>query len=195
MFRKVKLFEKSIAEFFNAPYAIATDSCTHAIELCLRQQNIANATCPARTYISIPFTFEKCNITWKFINVSWKNFYYIDGTNIIDAAPYWKKNGYIPKTFMCISFQHKKHLKLGRGGVILCDNKADYLELSKMVYDGRDILKPWREENIKSIGYHYYMTPETAELGLLKLNDAIERPAVECSSDEYPYLPDMQVFK
>ena len=33
----------------------------------------------------------------------------------------------------------------------------------------------WREQNIKSMGYHYYMTPETAEVGLSKLSEAIKR--------------------
>ena len=35
-FKVVEVFEKQIAAFFNAPYAIAVDGCTHAIELCLR---------------------------------------------------------------------------------------------------------------------------------------------------------------
>ena len=29
-------FEQTIANFYGAPYAIAVDSCTHAIELCMR---------------------------------------------------------------------------------------------------------------------------------------------------------------
>ena len=29
-------FENKISEFFGSPYAIAVDSCTHGIELCLR---------------------------------------------------------------------------------------------------------------------------------------------------------------
>ena len=36
MFEIVDQFEKTIAKFYGAPYAIATDSCTHAIELSLR---------------------------------------------------------------------------------------------------------------------------------------------------------------
>jgi hypothetical protein len=27
---------------------------------------------------------------------------------------------------------------------------------------------PWRDQDIESYGYHYYMTPETAQLGLDK---------------------------
>ena len=35
----VDLFEQKIAGFFGAPYAVATDCCTHALELSLRLLN------------------------------------------------------------------------------------------------------------------------------------------------------------
>ena len=35
-FKVITDFEKQIALFFGAPYAVAVDCCTHAIELCLR---------------------------------------------------------------------------------------------------------------------------------------------------------------
>ena len=35
-FETVQEFEKQIAKFYGAPYAVATDCCTHAVELCLR---------------------------------------------------------------------------------------------------------------------------------------------------------------
>ena len=44
-------------------------------------------------------------------------------TNIIDAAVYWKENCYIPNSFMCLSFQFQKHLNIGKGGMILTDDK------------------------------------------------------------------------
>ena len=40
MFDIVTKFENEIAEFYGAPYAVATDSCTHGIEICLRQQKV-----------------------------------------------------------------------------------------------------------------------------------------------------------
>jgi dTDP-4-amino-4,6-dideoxygalactose transaminase len=70
---------------------------------------------------------------------------------------------------MCVSFQYRKHLSLGRGGIILTDDKESANILKKMSYDGRLPDVPWREQNIDTMGYHYYMTPETAELGLKKL--------------------------
>ena len=74
---------------------------------------------------------------------------------------------------MSVSFQFRKHLSLGRGGMILCDNKDDYISLKKMSYDGRLPDIPWRDQDISTMGYHYYMTPETAQKGLDKLESAI----------------------
>jgi dTDP-4-amino-4,6-dideoxygalactose transaminase len=193
-FEIVSDFENEIAKFYNSPFCVSTDSCTHAIELCLRLQNTKKAVAPHHTYISIPFVFEKLGLKWQFENNSWHDYYYITN-NIIDAAVYWQKNGYIPETYMCLSFQYKKHLGLGRGGAILLDNKEDYLELKKTSYDGRLPDIPWAEQNINSIGYHYYMTPETAELALEKLPKAIRTPSKKWSWQDYPDLSNMEVFQ
>ena len=193
-FTKVAEFENKIAEFFGAPYAVVVDCCTHGIELCLRQQNIKSITVPKRTYISIPFLASKLNIDLEWKDETWINYYYLTD-NIIDAAVLWKKNSYIPNTFMSVSFQFRKHLSLGRGGIILSDNKKASLELKKMSYDGRLPDIPWGEQNIDIMGYHYYMTPETAELGLKKLDRAISTTPKQWVLTDWPDLTKMDVFK
>ena len=194
MFKIVEKFEKNISEFFGANYAVATDCCTHALELCLRYQEIKEASCPEHTYISVPFTFKKLNLDWKFEDNKWRDFYFLKGTNIVDAAVLWEEGSFISGTFMCLSFQYKKHLSLGRGGAILLDKKSDYDALKKMSYDGRTYDKPWKEQNIDSIGYHYYMTPETAQLGLEKFPEATIMKTKRWSYADYPYLPKMEIF-
>lgn len=191
----VEQFEQEIAEFFGAPYAVAVDSCTHGIELALRLTNADNVSCPAHTYISIPFTFEKLSLTWTFDDYVWAGYYRIGNTNIIDAATYWKRNGYVPGSYMCLSFQFKKHLNLVRGGAILLDNLDDYTALKKMSHDGRLPNQLWKDQDIDTIGYHYYMTIDTAQLGLERLPDACDREATVWTHNDYPYLPDMKVFK
>ena len=153
-FTIVEDFEKQIATFFGAPYAIAVDCCTHAIELCLRDQQIQKISVPKRTYISVPFLAKKLNIELEWKDEKWQDYYFIGDSNIIDAAVLWKKNSYIPNTFMCLSFQFRKHLSLGRGGMILTNDKEAALRLKKMSYDGRLPNIPWREQNISSVGYH-----------------------------------------
>ena len=194
-FESVQRFEEKIAKFFGAPYGVAVDCCTHGIELCLRYQNIKSITVPKRTYLSIPFLANKLNIKLHWKDENWENYYYIGDTNIIDAAVLWEKNSYISNTFMCISFQFRKHLSLGRGGIILTDNKKASIELKKMTYDGRDPDIPWRDQNIDTMGYHYYMSPETAQKGLDKLNDAIETKPKQWVISDWPDLTKMKIFK
>ena len=95
---------------------------------------------------------------------------------------------------MCISFQFQKHISLGRGGIILTDNETAAQDLKKMSYDGRLPNIPWREQNIDTIGYHYYMTPETAETGLNKLEGAIKAPPRKWVIEDWPDLTQMSVF-
>lgn len=192
--QQVIQFEKDIAEFYGSPYAVATDSCTHAIELCLRHTTPdTELTIPSRTYISVPFTLMKLGLKWRFVDQPWQDYYYIGGTKIIDAAVHFKQGGYISGTLMCLSFQFKKTLGLGRGGMILCDSEDQYNLYKMLSYDGRTDDAPWRQQDISTVGYHYYMTPETAELGSQKLQTA--QPKATQGSYDYPYLPNMQVFK
>ena len=193
-FEIIDTFEKEIAEYFNAPYAVATDCCTHAIELCLRKDNVIKTCCPNHTYLSIPMTFMKLNIHWTFKEDKWNNFYYLQNTRIIDAAVFWQYGGYIKNTLMCLSFQYKKHLNLGRGGIILCSKYDEYIELKKMSYDGRVPYIPWAEQQISTIGYHYYMTPETAKNGLDKLQNAKKTNPKLWSYLDYPDLTKMPLF-
>ena len=194
-FDSVEKLENQIANFFGAPHAVAVDCCTHGIELCLRKSGFDNITIPKRTYISIPFLAMKLNLTWKWKDENWTTYYRLGNTNIIDAAVMWKNNSYIPNTFMCLSFQFQKHLSLGRGGMILTENATDAKILKKMSYDGREPNVPWRTQNIDTIGYHYYMTPETAQLGLEKLPKAIKTEPRQWVYKDWPDLTQMQIFQ
>jgi dTDP-4-amino-4,6-dideoxygalactose transaminase len=192
-FEKIKIFEDSVAEFFGAPYAVAVDSCTHGVELSLRLTKAKKIIVPKNTYISIPFLSEKLNIEMEWKEEVWEDYYYLTD-NVVDAAVLWKENSYIPNTLMSISFQYQKHLSLGRGGIILTDNPSFAQELKKLSYDGRLPDKPWREQNIDSVGYHYYMTPETAEMGINKLKQAIETPPRKWVVSDWPDLSKMKIF-
>ena len=192
-FKQVNLFEETIAQFYDAPYAIAVDCCTHGIELCLRYEQVDFITVPKHTYLSIPMLADKLWIDLYWKDEKWKDYYYVTD-KIIDSAVYWKKNSYIKDTFMVLSFQFKKHLSLGRGGMILTDNKAAAMKLRSMAYDGRSQDKPWAEQEIETTGYHYYMTPETAQLGSTKFYDALCTEPKQWSYKDYPNISNLKVF-
>lgn len=194
-FNSVYKFENLVSKFFNAPYGIATDCCTHAIELCLRYKNIKKISIPTNTYISIPMLAIKLGIKWSWSKDKWKNFYFFKGTNIIDAAVLWKKNSYIKNTFMCLSFQYQKHINIGKGGMILTDNFDAYNSLIKMSYDGRARDIPWREQNISKMGFHYYMTPESAITGLKVFKKKSKILPRVWTYKDYPDLKKFKCFK
>ena len=160
----------------------------------MRHQDVKHFSVPKRTYISIPFLANKLNIEFDWRDEKWKDYYYIGNTNIIDAAVLWKKDSYIPNTFMCLSFQFRKHLSLGRGGMILTDNEQASIDLKKMSYDGRLPDLPWREQNIATHGFHYYMTPETADAGIEKLPTAISTAPKQWTVTDWPDLTEMDIF-
>ena len=195
-FEIVTEFERKISEFFGSKFAVATDSCTHGIELCLRYTGENKINVPKRSYLSVPFLSEKLGIKREWRDEEWEDYYTLNYADkrIIDAAVLWKKNSYIPNTFMCISFQYQKHLYLGRGGIILLDDENDYISLKKMSYDGRLPNIPWREQDIDSVGFHYYMTPEIAKLGLNKLEEAINTPPRKWIVTDWPDLTKMKIF-
>ena len=195
-FKNVEIFENKIAKFFGSKFAVSTDSCTHAIELCLRYTNPSKKIFfPKNTYLGIPMLAKKLNLKWGWKNEKWFDYYYIDNTNIIDAAVLWKKNSYIKKTFMCISFQFQKHINIGRGGIILLDSKIAYNKLLRMSYDGRIRDIPWRNQNIKFYGYHYYMTPESAKHGIEIFKKKYNTKPKVWNYNDYPDLSRMRVFK
>jgi len=187
-------FERQIAEFFGAPHAVAVDSCTHGLELVLRYKRFTHLVCPTHTYLSIPMLANKLNIP-----LVWKDIEWIDGYNLSsavrDCATMWGRNKYQRFGYSCISFQYQKHLSLGRGGMILCPDAESAAQLRKMAYDGRERGIPWREQDIDTMGYHYYMTPETAALGLQKLPEAIATPAKIWDWSMYPDLTKMKIFQ
>lgn len=197
-FEIVKTFEDKIAEYFGSKYAVAVDCCTHGLELCLRYTNADKIVVPKQTYLSVPMLADKLNISREFIHDEWDDYYYITD-NIIDAAVLWEENSYVPGTLMVLSFQFKKHLSLGRGGAILTDNLDAWYKLKEMSYDGREPEsdQPWANQDITTVGYHYYMTPETAYSGVQKLSnvDFQSKEVKKWSYKDYPVLTEFNIFK
>jgi len=194
-FHTVNIFENLISKHFGALYGVATDSCTHALELSLRHDDPSHVSCPRHTYLSIPMTFIKLNLEWSWTNDKWKSYYYLGNTRIVDAAVLWQKDSYISGTLMCLSFQFKKHLGIGRGGMILTDDYSEYKLLKAMSYDGRSDDMPWAEQDIDSIGYHYYMTPESADYGIQKFNEVKDIEPRVWTDQDYPDLSRLKVFQ
>ena len=183
MFDKIFEFEQALAEYTGAPYAVMTDCCTHAIEMCMRFDKVKRVQFPAYTYLSIPMTMHKLGITYGLLDQKWTGEYQFNGTRIWDSARRLERGMYRPGQLQCLSFGNGKPLQIGRGGAILTDDVEIYDQLSMMRYDGRDLrVAPWQEQLTFRVGYHYKPTIEEAELGLKLLPQVNERPKYH----EYP---------
>ena len=177
MFDKIFEFEQALAEYTGATYAVMTDCCTHAIELCLRFDKVKRVQFPAYTYLSIPMTMHKLGITYGLLDQKWTGEYQFNGTRIWDSARRLERGMYRPGMLQCLSFGNGKPLQIGRGGAILTDDVEVYDQLSMMRYDGRDLrIAPWPEQQTFKVGYHYKPTLEEAELGLKLLPAVNEKP-------------------
>lgn len=189
MFDKILKFEKSLAEFTGAPYAIMTDTCTHAIELCLRHDRVREVVMTPYTYLSIPMTMHKLGIKYYYREEEWTGEYRFHGTRIWDSARRLEPGMYRLGMRQCLSFGHDKPLHIGRGGAILLDDKAAYDTLIRMRYDGRDLnISPWQEQKTFRVGYHYRPTPEEAMQGLALL----EGLRYDCPAPRPVQYPDLR---
>jgi dTDP-4-amino-4,6-dideoxygalactose transaminase len=184
-FEKITEFERALAKFTGAPYAVMTDCCTHAIELCLRYDKSTRVLFPAHTYLSIPMTMHKLGISYDYTDKQWIGEYQFISTRIWDSARLLKEGMYRPGQLQCLSFGYDKPLSIGRGGAVLTDDVEVYDTLKQQCYDGRDLtISPWEQQKIFKIGYHYKPTIEEAVKGLGLLPTVDQEPKYK----EYPDL-------
>jgi|688.fasta_scaffold49709_6 dTDP-4-amino-4,6-dideoxygalactose transaminase len=179
----IDIFEKKICSFAGCKYSILVDCCSHGIFLSIKYlQSIGelsstdNLIIPKRTYASVPMQISHAGLNYSFEDLEWSGLYQLKNSRVWDSAVRWTKNMYIGNnSLQVISFQIKKRIPIGRGGVILTDdeNAAKWLKLAS--YDGRNLLTPYTDPTHISIkGYHMYMTPEDAARGIILMDSMPE---------------------
>ena len=192
-FDSILKFEQELAEYTGAPYAIMTDCCTHAIELCMRYDQVKETCFTPFTYLSIPMTMHKLGIKYSYHEQphrqQWVGEYKFELTRIWDSARRLERGMYRPGTLTCVSFGRTKPLEIGRCGAILLDDAEAYRVMLLQRYDGRDLsIIPWQAQQVFHVGYHYKPTTEEAELGSRLLPLVNEAP-------KYVEYPDCRNIK
>ena len=180
MFEKIIEFETALARFTGAPRAVMTDCCTHAIELCLRYDQVQTCKFTPYTYVSVPMIMHKLGIKYQYLDHEWQRWvgeYPFVETRIWDSARRLEANMYRAGQMQCVSFGHDKPLPIGRGGAILLDDEAAYQAILRMRYDGRDLtVAPWAAQQEFRVGYHYRPTIEEAQRGMERLSQYQSQP-------------------
>ena len=180
-FKIVEMFEENVAEYCGSKYAVAIDNCTDALLLCCKYLNVSgtNVTIPSKTYLSVPQSILHAGGILKFRDYDWKGIYQLEPYPIYDSAKRFTSGMYVKNSYMCLSFHTKKHLKIGKGGMILTDNGNAVEWFKKARYEGRDHI----DDNIEICGWNAYMTPEQAARGLTLLQ------ALPKHNEDLPEIP------
>jgi len=170
----VENFERTIAEYTGAPYAVAVESCSAALFLCCKYAKIEQydeIILPRYTYVSVAAQVVHAGGRIKFEDIDWQDdgYYPLSPAPIYDSARRLTK-GMWEKTEMkgnlaCLSFHSRKPLKIGRGGMILCRTKEEVEWFECARFDGRHKCSEM-DDKFAFAGWNMYMTPEQAARGL-----------------------------
>jgi dTDP-4-amino-4,6-dideoxygalactose transaminase len=194
-------FEKRLAEYTGAKYAVTVDNQSNALFLALMFEDIKDQTItiPSRTYPSVPCEIIHAGGKVKFKSVKGKTIkgaYQLEPTNVWDSALSFTSEMYKSGTHMCISFTGPyKHFKLSKGGAILTDNHEAYLWFKRARYSGRRECS-YHDDNLDMLGWNFYMMPELAARGLLLMGQFYNMDGTpkQNADLELPY-PDLSKFE
>jgi dTDP-4-amino-4,6-dideoxygalactose transaminase len=197
-FEIVKTFEKTMAEYTGAKYAVAVDSCTNAVFLCCKYLKVEKATIPSKTYLSVPMSIihAGAEVVFDASNEAndWSGIYQLKPYPIYDSAKRLTTDMYIKGSFMCLSFHQKKHICIGKGGMILTDDKKAVEWFKRARYEGRSE-KFYRDDTIDMLGWNMYMTPEQASRGLALFQNYPIHNEDQIEKGGYRDLREFSVFK
>jgi dTDP-4-amino-4,6-dideoxygalactose transaminase len=197
-FKIVQMFEEEVAEYTGAPYAVSVDSCTNALFLVCKYLDVKKVTIPSQTYLSVPMSIMQAGGEVIFDKTAktnhWSGIYQLKPYPIYDSAKRFTSNMYISGSFMCLSFHIKKSLGIGKGGMILTDNVEAVEWFKKARYEGRGE-KYYKEDNITSMGWNMYMTPQEAAHGLCLMQNYPYNVEDSLEINGYRDLTEFDIFK
>ena len=224
-FRVVRDFEAALCEYTGAPYAVTTTSCTMALLLAVAwhlafRRPMANdlhggpetmrcsteIEIPKRTYVGVPMSIIHAGGRPTFRDEDWIGGYQLKPLRVLDCAR-WLTGGMFttrlnldgPGLMLCVSFHWSKTLGIQQGGAILHDNAEADTWLRRARFDGREEGVAPKDQKDWQLGWHAYMSPETAAAGLVRLaslprhNDPL--PWGPGTTSEYPDLSQMDIFR
>lgn len=197
-FKIVQMFEEEVAEYTGAPYAVSVDSCTNALFLTCKFLEVSEVTIPSQTYLSVPMSIIQAGGEVIFDKTPktnhWQGLYQLKPYPIYDSAKRFTSNMYKEGAYMCLSFHIKKSLGIGKGGMILTDNIDAVNWFKRARYEGRSE-KFYKEDNITSMGWNMYMTPQEAAHGLCLMQNYPEHTDDVTEINGYRDLTEFDFFK
>tara|TARA_Y100001951_G_scaffold77897_1_gene65348 strand:+ start:985 stop:1710 length:726 start_codon:yes stop_codon:yes gene_type:complete len=212
----VEAFEDKVAKFAGSKYAVATDSCTNALFLCLKYLKAqGKIQIPKKTYLSVPQTIIHAGCEVDFVEKEWSGLYSLDPYPIVDSATRFSEGMYIQDTYQCLSFHYRKILAICKGGMILTNDEraVEWFKLAE--YEGRDRNVPHDEMPYQAaitrdaigsntpageppflMGWNMYMPPEQAARGIWLFEEVVKGQTMGDSGGSKTYfdLTEYEIF-
>ena len=212
IYKVTEEFEKKLASYTGAKFAVTLDNMSNALFLALYYENHIKksikggyVTCPKRTYPSVPCEIIHAGLKVEFTENygcldmkkgTLKGAYELGNSNVYDSALSFTADMYLKGTHMCVSFTGPyKHFKLSKGGAILTDDHSAYLWFKRARYSGRREMS-YHDDHLDMLGWNFYMMPELAARGLLLMGQFYEIGGAKKHNEdlELPY-PDLSKFE
>ena len=226
-FKVVQDFEAALCEYTGAPYAVTTTSCTMALLLAVGwhlyrgnrllydrpghpQHGQPLIDIPKRTYVGVPMSIIHAGGRPTFRDEKWRGAYQLKPLPVWDSARFFTSSLYRGIThgghvrdgsgqMAAVSFHWAKTLGIQQGGAILHDDPEADRWLRMARFDGRQEGVAPKNQKDWILGYHCYMSPETAAAGLVRLanlprhNESL--PWGPGTDSDYPDLSQMEIFR
>jgi dTDP-4-amino-4,6-dideoxygalactose transaminase len=176
-------------------------------------------TIPKRTYVSVPMQIKAAGFLLGFRDEDWQGAYLLKPFSIWDSARWftsnlfnllpWMENTPVdkPDKFVCVSFHSTKTLGIKRrrsdeyfeswdieqGGAILHNSQEADKWFRRARFDGRTEGVAPADDHFDMLGWHCYLNPSSARLGLQLLRQ-LPRHNAPLPNDPYPDLSLHPVF-
>jgi dTDP-4-amino-4,6-dideoxygalactose transaminase len=193
-FQVVRDFEKAVADYTGAKYCVTVNSCTMALLLACKYLDVGTVTIPKYTYVSVPMSIMHAGGRVDFDNLDWRGMYRLRPYPIWDAARRFTSGMYRAGQYQCVSFHWSKILGIQQGGAILHDDDDADRWFRKARFDGRTEGVAPKDDTFDTLGYHCYLSPEVAALGLVRLS-FLPKHNEDLPNSDYPDLSKIELFK
>jgi dTDP-4-amino-4,6-dideoxygalactose transaminase len=190
-YQVVEQFEAELCAYTGARYAVTTNSCSMAILLACASYPKTEITLPSKTYCSVPNSVLLAGHKVKFVDMPWNGAYNLYPTRVWDSARRFTSGMYQPGAFQCVSFQTSKILGLEQGGAILHDSEHGDAWLRRRRFDGR---LDASEIMPKQRGWHCYMNPSTAAIGLQRLSCLPKHNPDQAGYMDFPDISKLDIW-
>ena len=150
---------------------------------------------PKHTFISVPTAAIRAGFSVVFVDNAWHGSYRLFPLPVYDAACELTPNMFLhtgvlkvgqavsksttvamlqnydpPLRYVCLNFQHRKPLPIGRGGMILHNDPDADVWFRKQRFYGREECPLADDPGPTELGWRMYMEPEEASSGLRRLH-------------------------